>query len=168
MEALLLHKKSLLSRVVPESQSQRVFKLKVLSESLSGSVSKTEERNTENRIQKEGALKFRVVKTGEISQLEKELEDEIKVLENQRDELEAALKKKQSMSICFVLSWYIGFAAICKEDLLSLNTSTGRITSFPTSFIKPRIHTNTAVTAARLLNSASAELLETVVCFFDF
>ncbi|PHT72005.1 hypothetical protein T459_22790 [Capsicum annuum] len=71
MEALLLHEKSLLSRVVPESQSQRVFKLKVLSESLSGSVSKTEERNTENRIQKEGALKFRVVKTGEISQLEK-------------------------------------------------------------------------------------------------
>ncbi|KAF3617766.1 putative fatty acyl-CoA reductase 2-like [Capsicum annuum] len=93
MEALLLHEKSLLSRVVPESQSQRVFKLKVLSESLSGSVSKTEERNTENRIQKEGALKFRVVKTGEISQLEKELEDEIKVLENQRDELEASLKK---------------------------------------------------------------------------
>ncbi|MCD9639927.1 hypothetical protein HAX54_024920 [Datura stramonium] len=32
-------------------------------------------------------------KTGEISQLEKELEDEIKALENQRDELEAALKK---------------------------------------------------------------------------
>ncbi|KAM3325330.1 myosin-11 isoform X1 [Capsicum chacoense] len=93
METLLLHKKSLLSRVVPESQSQRVFKLKVLSESLSGSVSKTEERITENRIQKEGALKFRVVKTGEISQLEKELEDEIEVLENQRDELEAALKK---------------------------------------------------------------------------
>ncbi|KAK4342951.1 hypothetical protein RND71_038767 [Anisodus tanguticus] len=93
MEALLLQKKTLLGRDVAESQSKRVFKLKVLSESLSGSVSKTEERISENRTQKEGALKFRIVKTGEISQLEKELEDEIKALENQRDELEAALKK---------------------------------------------------------------------------
>ncbi|KAJ8538344.1 hypothetical protein K7X08_014884 [Anisodus acutangulus] len=93
MEALLLQKKALLGRDVPESQSKRVFKLKVLSESLSGSVSKTEEHISENRTQKEGALKFRIVKTGEISQLEKELEEEIKALENQRDELEAALRK---------------------------------------------------------------------------
>ncbi|XP_019258500.1 PREDICTED: uncharacterized protein LOC109236739 isoform X2 [Nicotiana attenuata] len=93
LEALLLQKKALLNRDIPESQSKRVFKLKVLSESLSSSASKTEERISENRIQKEGALKFRIVKTGEISQLEKELEDEIKALENQRDELEAELKK---------------------------------------------------------------------------
>ncbi|XP_060201812.1 uncharacterized protein LOC132630239 [Lycium barbarum] len=93
MEALLLQKKALLGRDVPESLSKRVFKLKVLSESLSSSASKTEVRISENRIQKEGALKFRIAKTGEISQLEKELEDEIKSLENQRDELEAALKK---------------------------------------------------------------------------
>ncbi|PHT30984.1 hypothetical protein CQW23_27321 [Capsicum baccatum] len=72
------------------------------------------------------------------------------------------------MSICFVPSWYIGFVAICKANLLSLKTSTGRTTSFPISFIKPRIQTNSAVTAARLLNSASAELLEKVVYFFDF
>lgn len=70
-----------------------MFKLKVLSESLSSSASKTEERISENRIQKEGALKFRIVKTGEISQLEKDLEDEIKALESQRDEFEAELKK---------------------------------------------------------------------------
>lgn len=93
MEALLLHKKALLDRDVPETQSKRVFKLKVLSESLSSSVSKTEDRISENRTQKEGALKFRVAKTSEISQLEKELVDEIKALENQRDELEASLKK---------------------------------------------------------------------------
>ncbi|XP_049406531.1 uncharacterized protein LOC125870204 [Solanum stenotomum] len=93
MEALLLQKKALLGRDVPESQSKRVFKLKVLSESLSSSTSKTEDRISENRIQKEGALKFRITKTSEISQLEKELEDEINALENQRDELEAALKK---------------------------------------------------------------------------
>nr|XP_016441485.1 PREDICTED: uncharacterized protein LOC107767086 isoform X1 [Nicotiana tabacum] len=93
LEALLLQKKALLNRDIPESQSKRVFKLKVLSESLSSSASKTEERISENRIQKEGALKFRIVKTGEISQLEMELEDEIKALENQRDELEAELKK---------------------------------------------------------------------------
>ncbi|CAN4116875.1 unnamed protein product [Withania somnifera] len=95
MEALLLHKKALLDRGVPESQSQRVFKLKVLSDSLSSSASKTEDRISENRIQKEGALKFRIAKTSEISQNEKDLEDEIKVLENQRDELETALKKVQ-------------------------------------------------------------------------
>ncbi|KAK6779677.1 hypothetical protein RDI58_021861 [Solanum bulbocastanum] len=93
MEALLLQKKALLGGDVPESQSKRVFKLKVLSESLSSSTSKTEDRISENRIQKEGALKFRITKTSEISQLEKELEDEINALENQRDELEAALKK---------------------------------------------------------------------------
>ncbi|XP_055812355.1 uncharacterized protein LOC129882190 [Solanum dulcamara] len=93
MEALLLQKKALLGRDVPESQSKRVFKLKVLSESLSSSATKTEDRISENRIQKEGALKFRITKTGEISQLEKELEDEINALENQRDALEAALKK---------------------------------------------------------------------------
>ncbi|PHU13150.1 hypothetical protein BC332_20080 [Capsicum chinense] len=55
-----------------------------------------------------------------------------------------------------------------KADLLSLNTSTGKTTSFPISFINPRIQTNSAMTTARLLNSSSAELLETVVCFFDF
>ncbi|TMW94314.1 hypothetical protein EJD97_010446 [Solanum chilense] len=93
MEALLLQKKVLLGRDVPESQTKRVFKLKVLSESLSSSTTKTEARISENRIQKEGALKFRVTKTSEISQLEKELMDEINALENQRDELEAALQK---------------------------------------------------------------------------
>ncbi|XP_019071021.2 uncharacterized protein [Solanum lycopersicum] len=93
MEALLLQKKALLGRDVPESQTKRVFKLKVLSESLSSSTTKTEARISENRIQKEGALKFRVTKTSEISQLEKELMDEINALENQRDELEAALQK---------------------------------------------------------------------------
>ncbi|XP_015087434.1 myosin-9-like isoform X1 [Solanum pennellii] len=93
MEALLLQKKALLGRDGPESQTKRVFKLKVLSESLSSSTTKTEARISENRIQKEGALKFRVTKTSEISQLEKELMDEINVLENQRDELEAALQK---------------------------------------------------------------------------
>lgn len=70
-----------------------VDKLKVLSESLSNSSAKTEKRIMENRLQKEESLIFRVTKTNEVSGIEKELVAEISGLEEQRDKLEAELKK---------------------------------------------------------------------------
>ncbi|XP_070053232.1 uncharacterized protein [Nicotiana tomentosiformis] len=56
----------------------------------------------------------------------------------------------------------LGFAAICIAALLSLKTSTGSLVSTPTSFRNPTSHMSSATVDARLLYSASAELLETV------
>ncbi|CAA3027073.1 Hypothetical predicted protein [Olea europaea subsp. europaea] len=70
-----------------------VDKLKVLSESLLSSRSKAEKHISDNRVQKEEALKFRVKKASEVSETEKELAAEASGLEKQRDELEAELKK---------------------------------------------------------------------------
>nr|CAB3501207.1 unnamed protein product [Digitaria exilis] len=75
-----------------------VGKLKVLSESLANSSAKTEKRIVENRLQKEESLIFRVTKTNEVSGIEKELVAEISVLEEQRDKLEAELKKEDELS----------------------------------------------------------------------
>jgi len=79
-----------------------------------------------------------------------------------------SLIKWQSISICFVLSWYMGFEAICKAALLSQCNSIGKSTLAPNSLNKPYNHTNSATVVAMLLYSASAELLDTVCCFFDF
>ncbi|KAG6763621.1 hypothetical protein POTOM_031049 [Populus tomentosa] len=97
-----------------------VDKLKVLSESLASSTSKAEKRILDHRLQKEEALKVRVAKADEANEKEKiiaitswvilkaalvfpcfifgiyvqkEIVAEISVLEKQRDELEAELKK---------------------------------------------------------------------------
>ncbi|RLN17234.1 GRIP and coiled-coil domain-containing protein C27D7.02c-like [Panicum miliaceum] len=75
-----------------------VDKLKVLSESLSNSSTKTEKRIMENRLQKEESLIFRVTKTNEVSGIEKELVAEISGLEEQRDKLEAELKKEDELA----------------------------------------------------------------------
>ncbi|KAF2306109.1 hypothetical protein GH714_012598 [Hevea brasiliensis] len=48
------------------------------------------------KVSKEEALNFRVAKAGEVSQLEKELANEIGELERHKDELEAELKKVNS------------------------------------------------------------------------
>eukprot|EP00257_Ricinus_communis_P019375 XP_015578350.1 myosin-11 isoform X2 [Ricinus communis] len=93
LEALLLKKKSLTNGDSPELHAEKVDKLKVLSESLLNSTSKAERRILDHRSQKEEALNFRVAKSGEVSQLEKELAVEIENLEKQKEELEAALKK---------------------------------------------------------------------------
>ncbi|XP_057486567.1 uncharacterized protein LOC130772632 isoform X2 [Actinidia eriantha] len=93
LEGLLLKKKSLNSGDSPEIHAQKVDKLKVLSESLASSTSKAEKRVSDHRTQKEEALRFRVAKSGEVSEIEKELAVEISELEKQRDELEAQLKK---------------------------------------------------------------------------
>ncbi|GAV64981.1 hypothetical protein CFOL_v3_08496 [Cephalotus follicularis] len=93
LEALLLKKKSLSNGNTPELHAEKVDKLKILSESLISSTSKAEKRIFDHRSQKEEALKFRVAKTNEVSQQEKDLAEEIGQLENQKDELEAELKK---------------------------------------------------------------------------
>ncbi|KAI3458705.1 hypothetical protein Pfo_015368 [Paulownia fortunei] len=93
LEGLLLKKKALKYGDTAEIHSQKVDKLKVLSESLASSSSKAEKRISDNRLQKEDALKFRVSKASEVSEIEKELAAEISGLEKQREELEAQLKK---------------------------------------------------------------------------
>ncbi|XP_050209935.1 uncharacterized protein LOC126660454 [Mercurialis annua] len=93
LEGLYLKKKNLNFGDSPEVHAQKVDKLKVLSESLSSSASKSEKRILDHRIQKEEALKVRISKADEASEKEKEISAEISVLEKERDELEAQLKK---------------------------------------------------------------------------
>ncbi|WOG96217.1 hypothetical protein DCAR_0415550 [Daucus carota subsp. sativus] len=93
LEGLLLKKKSLGNGDSLEVHTQKVDKLKVLSESLASSTAKAEKGISEKRVHKEEALKFRVIKTSEVDEIEKEITAEVADLEKQRDELEAALKK---------------------------------------------------------------------------
>uniref|UniRef100_K4AIN7 Uncharacterized protein n=1 Tax=Setaria italica TaxID=4555 RepID=K4AIN7_SETIT len=93
MEELVLKKKSIHPGDSLETHFEKIEKLKVLSESLSNSSAKAEKRIMENRLQKEESLIFRVTKTNEVSGIEKELVAEISGLEEQRDQLEAELKK---------------------------------------------------------------------------
>uniref|UniRef100_A0A1J3CBC3 Uncharacterized protein n=1 Tax=Noccaea caerulescens TaxID=107243 RepID=A0A1J3CBC3_NOCCA len=93
LEGLLIRKRQLSNGDSPDIHAQKVDKLKVLLESLANSTSKAEKRISENRLQKEEALKARVVKANETGEKEKELGAEIAQLEKQRDELEAELKK---------------------------------------------------------------------------
>lgn len=93
LESLLLRKQSLYNGDTPEVHAQKVDKLKVLCESLANSSTKSEKRISDTRSQKEEALKFRVSKESENSEMEKELGIEIAELEKKRDELEAELKK---------------------------------------------------------------------------
>ncbi|KAI3474478.1 hypothetical protein Pfo_029339, partial [Paulownia fortunei] len=71
LEELLLRKKLIKNGGSAAAHNQKVDKLKILSESLASSASKAEKRISENRLQKEEALKFRVTKTSEVSLLEK-------------------------------------------------------------------------------------------------
>ncbi|ESQ52372.1 hypothetical protein EUTSA_v10016358mg [Eutrema salsugineum] len=92
LEALLLKKKSLRNGDSVQRHSEKVDKLKVLSESLLNSTSKAEKRIVDHRSQKEEALSYRVSKTNEVSQLEKDVAAELKNLEIMKDDLEAQLK----------------------------------------------------------------------------
>ncbi|KAJ6900500.1 myosin-2 heavy chain-like [Populus alba x Populus x berolinensis] len=92
LEGLLLKKKTLNLGDSPDIHAQKVDKLKVLSESLASSTSKGEKRITDHRLQKEEALKVRVVKADEANEKEKEIVAEVSALEKQRDKLEAELK----------------------------------------------------------------------------
>ncbi|XP_076891647.1 uncharacterized protein LOC143543144 isoform X1 [Bidens hawaiensis] len=93
LEALLIKKKMLYGGETPEIHAQKVDKLKVLSESLVSSSTKSEKRISDNRVQKEEALNFRVSKASEIGETEKELAAEVAALEKQRNDLEAELKR---------------------------------------------------------------------------
>ncbi|KAJ9541080.1 hypothetical protein OSB04_027586 [Centaurea solstitialis] len=93
LEGLLLKKKLLYGGETPEIHAQKVDKLKVLSESLVSSSSKAEKRISDNRVQKEEALNFRVSKASEVGDIEKELAAEVAGLEKQRNDLEAELKR---------------------------------------------------------------------------
>ncbi|XP_010529880.1 PREDICTED: uncharacterized protein LOC104806596 isoform X2 [Tarenaya hassleriana] len=93
LEALLLEKKSLRNGDSIQLHSEKIDKLKVLSESLLNSTSKAEKRIVDHRTQKEEALSYRVAKTSEVSQLEKDLAAELKKLELLKDDLEAELKR---------------------------------------------------------------------------
>ncbi|KMZ64655.1 hypothetical protein ZOSMA_356G00150 [Zostera marina] len=93
LEALLLKKKSINTGDSQDIHSQKVDKLKILSESLASYSMKAEKRISDHRQQKEEALNFRLVKTKEVSDADKELSAEIAGLEKQRDDLEAELKK---------------------------------------------------------------------------
>ncbi|XP_023640448.1 polyamine-modulated factor 1-binding protein 1 isoform X2 [Capsella rubella] len=93
LEALLFRKKSLGNGDSLQSHSDKIDKLKVLSESLLNSTSKAEKRIVDHRSQKEEALSYRVSKTNEVSQLEKDVAGELKKLEILKDDLEAELKR---------------------------------------------------------------------------
>ncbi|KAI3704363.1 hypothetical protein L1987_74581 [Smallanthus sonchifolius] len=93
LEGLLLKKKMLYGGETPEIHAQKVDKLKVLSESLVSSSTKTEKRISDNRVQKEEALNFRVSKASEVGEIEKELAAEVAGLEKQKNDLEAELKR---------------------------------------------------------------------------
>ncbi|WOL14862.1 hypothetical protein Cni_G23643 [Canna indica] len=93
LEDLLLKQKCIKPENSMDIHSQNVDKLKVLAESLANSSLKAEKRILDHRHQKEEALNFRVVKANETRGIEKELLSDIGRLENQRDALEAELKK---------------------------------------------------------------------------
>ncbi|KAL4566302.1 hypothetical protein LXL04_030416 [Taraxacum kok-saghyz] len=93
LKSLLLKKQMLRKGDTIETHTQKVDILKVLIESLQNSASKTQKRFLEHREEKKEALTFRVARTDEICQIEKELGAEISVLEKQRDKLEAELRE---------------------------------------------------------------------------
>ncbi|KAL9275199.1 hypothetical protein AKJ16_DCAP21415 [Drosera capensis] len=93
LEELLLKRRLLHYGDTLEVHVQKVDKLKVLCESLANSSVKAEKRISDTRFQKEEALKFRASKESEVSEIEKEIASEIIGLEQQRDVLEAELKK---------------------------------------------------------------------------
>ncbi|KAG2326559.1 hypothetical protein Bca52824_009287 [Brassica carinata] len=94
LEALLLKKKSLRNGDSHQLHNEKVDKLKVLSESLLSSTSKAENRIVDHsRSQKEEALSFRLSKTTEVSQQEKDVEAELKNLEIMKDDLENELNR---------------------------------------------------------------------------
>ncbi|KAL1209977.1 hypothetical protein V5N11_020541 [Cardamine amara subsp. amara] len=93
LESLLIRKRSLRNGDSLQQHSEKVDKLKVLSESLLNSTSKAEKRIVDHRSQKEEALSYRVSKTNEVGQLEKDVAAELKKLEILKDDLEAELKR---------------------------------------------------------------------------
>ncbi|PWA89094.1 hypothetical protein CTI12_AA113230 [Artemisia annua] len=127
LEALLLKKKVLSVGETPEVHAQKVDKLKVLSESLVSSSTKSEKRISDNRVQKEEALNFRVSKVSEVSELEKvnisltaangrlqNVREERDQFYEANDQLVAHLKTKEDELVKSISS--------CKQEVNVLNT----------------------------------------------
>lgn len=74
----------------------------------------------------------------------------------------------QSISICFVRSWKVGFEAIWIAAWLSQNKRIGESTVMWKSFNKCDNQKSSLVVAAKALYSASEDDLETVACFLAF
>lgn len=69
------------------------------------------------------------------------------------------------MSMCLVRSWNKGLAAMCRAALLSQYNVAGSEKITPMSENKPVIQTISQEVVAMALYSASAEDLQTVLCF---
>ncbi|KAI4339214.1 hypothetical protein MLD38_024176 [Melastoma candidum] len=93
LESLLTRKKTSGGGDSAEIHAQKVDKLKILSESLASSITKSEKRIADYRTQKNEALQVRATKASEAGDKEKEISAEIAEFEKQRDHLEAELKK---------------------------------------------------------------------------
>ncbi|KAI4302368.1 hypothetical protein MLD38_038121 [Melastoma candidum] len=93
LESLLARKKTYNGGDSAEIHAQKVDKLKILSESLACSITKSEKRMADHRTQKDEALQVRATKASEVEDKEKEISAEIAEFEKQRDLLEAELKK---------------------------------------------------------------------------
>ncbi|XP_022978391.1 myosin-6-like [Cucurbita maxima] len=97
LEELLLKKKLFNEVDSPQLHAEKVDKLRILSESLANSTLKAEKRIVDQREQREDALNFRLAKSEEMVQAEKELTYDIRELENQKDQLEAELEKVNTL-----------------------------------------------------------------------
>ncbi|KAI3743399.1 hypothetical protein L1987_61108 [Smallanthus sonchifolius] len=102
LKSLLLKKRLLKKGDTPQIHFQKVDKLKVLLESLHHSAYKTEKRVFEHREQKKEILTFCVARTSGVSQIEKDLEAEISVIEKKRDKLEAELRQVNSTLVAAI------------------------------------------------------------------
>ncbi|EFJ23776.1 hypothetical protein SELMODRAFT_442712 [Selaginella moellendorffii] len=74
----------------------RVQKLKEVTEGLTSSISGIEQKISENRQQKEKAIKYRDSKASEVVETEKALSSEIQALHKRKEQLEAELKEVNS------------------------------------------------------------------------
>ncbi|KAL8214443.1 hypothetical protein R6Q57_003892 [Mikania cordata] len=102
LKSLLLKKRLLKKGDTPETHAQKVDKLKVLLESLHNSAYKTEKRLLEHREQKKEILTHCVARTSEVSQIEKDLEAEVSMIEKQREKLEAELRQVNSTLVAAI------------------------------------------------------------------
>lgn len=75
------------------ARAEKVELLKTFMESLKQASLQAEKLISENRIQKDGALKYRAAKSQEVNEVEKAVMAEVRMLEQKRVELEAQLKE---------------------------------------------------------------------------
>lgn len=79
-----------------------------------------------------------------------------------------SLLKWQSISMCFVLSWNVGFLEMCTGTWLSQKTCIGNEHCADNSFINLSNQTSSPTTCHIALYSASAKDKDIVACFLDF